>query len=78
VGKLQGEGETTWKTRRRWEGVTDVKQEIGSGGDWIYLAREKQVAGSCEHGNEQSGTVNARNFLPSYRTVGLRRTAPYS
>jgi len=64
----------TWKTRRRWEGVTEVKQEIGSGGeDWIYLAQEKQVEGSCEHGNEHSATVNSRNFLSSYRTVGLRR-----
>ena len=33
----------------------------------------KQVAGCCEHGNEHSGTINARNFLSSYRTVGLRR-----
>jgi len=28
----KGWGELTWKYRRRWEGVTEVKQEIGWGG----------------------------------------------
>jgi hypothetical protein len=44
VGKSQrGEGELTWKTRRSWEGVTEVEQEIGWGGeDWIYLAQENK------------------------------------
>jgi len=70
VGKPLRGKRLTWKTRRRLVGVHEVKQEIRwDGEDWIYLPQEKQVAGCCEHGNEHSGTVNARSVLPSYRTA---------
>jgi hypothetical protein len=28
--------------------------------DWINLAQDGQVAGSCEHGNEPSGSIKCR------------------
>ena len=41
-------------------------QEVGEGcGDWMELA---QVAGTCEYGDEPSGSKNAGNFLTSCRT----------
>jgi hypothetical protein len=36
-----------------WEGV-----------DWIYLAQDRPVAGSCEYGNESSGSMKGE-FLNS-------------
>jgi hypothetical protein len=40
------------------------RREIGFGGvDWIHLAQDGQVAGSCEHGNEPSGSIKCREFL---------------
>jgi hypothetical protein len=40
-------------------------REIGFGDvDWIHLAQDKvQVAGSCEHGNEPSGSIKCGEFL---------------
>jgi hypothetical protein len=31
------------------------------------------VAGTCECGNEPSGSINARNFLTSYKPVSFSR-----
>jgi hypothetical protein len=39
-------------------------QEVGCGGmDWIELAQIETVAGTCECGNEPSGTVKYGEFL---------------
>ena len=35
-------------------------QEVGGGGDWMELA---QVAGTCEYGNEFSGSIKCGEFL---------------
>ena len=53
--------------RRRWEDNIKMDlQEVGRGcGDWMELA---EVAGTCEYGDEHSGSKNAGNFLTSYRT----------
>jgi hypothetical protein len=41
-------------------------REIGFGDvDWIHLA-QGHVAGSCEHGNEPSGSIKCGNFLTSW------------
>jgi len=42
----------------------------GSGGmDWIDLVQERgQVAGSCECGNEPSGSIKCGKFLDWMRT----------
>jgi len=38
-------------------------QEVGCGGmDWIKLA-QGQVTGTCECGNEPSGSINCGEFL---------------
>jgi hypothetical protein len=38
--------------------------EIGFGDvDWIHWAQDRQVAGSCEHGNEPSGSIKCGEFL---------------
>ena len=40
-------------------------QEVGCGGkEWIDLAQERgPVAGSCEFGNEPSGSIKCGKFL---------------
>jgi hypothetical protein len=48
------------KERDHWEDQ-DIKmnfREIGWGGlDWIVLAQDRDLGGSCEHGNEPSGSI---------------------
>jgi hypothetical protein len=31
--------------------------------DWIELAQDRDVAGTCECGNEPSGSINCGKFL---------------
>jgi hypothetical protein len=38
------------------------------GMDWIQLAQDRQVAGTCECGNEPSGSIN---FLANCKPVSL-------
>jgi hypothetical protein len=38
-------------------------QEVGWGLDRVDVLRIKQVAGSCERGNEPSGSIKCREFL---------------
>jgi hypothetical protein len=49
------------RPRRRWEDNIKMDlQEVGGGyGDWME---------TCEYGNELSGSINAGNFLTSYKT----------
>jgi hypothetical protein len=35
--------------------------------DWIYLAQDRKVAGSCECGNELSGSINCGEFFDCLR-----------
>jgi hypothetical protein len=54
------------KPRRRWEGNIKMDlQKVGFGGvDWIELVQDMgQVAGSCECGNEPSGSIKWGEFL---------------
>jgi hypothetical protein len=37
--------------------ILDLKEIGWSGVDWIHLPRQRPVAGSCEHGNDVSGSV---------------------
>ena len=45
-------------------------QEMGCGGmDWIDLAEgQGQVAGTCDSGNEPSGSIKCREYLDQLRT----------
>jgi len=37
--------------------------------DWMELAQDKdRLGGTCEYGDEPSGSINAGNFLTSCRT----------
>jgi hypothetical protein len=36
------------------------------------------VAGFCEHGNELYGSIQGGDFLTTWATVSLARTAPWS
>jgi hypothetical protein len=49
----------------RWvDNVRIDLQEVGCGYmDWIGLAKDRQVADSCECGNEPSGSVECGEFL---------------
>ena len=45
-------------------------QEVGSGCmDWIDLAQDRgQVAGTCECGNERSGSIKCGEFFDGLKT----------
>jgi hypothetical protein len=64
VGKPEGR-RPLGRPRRRWKDNIKVDlREIGFGDvDWIRLALEGQVASSCEHGNEPSGSIKCGEFL---------------
>ena len=48
-------------------------QEVGCGGiDWIELAQDREVEGTCECGNEFSGSIKCREFLDSMKPVGFQ------
>jgi hypothetical protein len=53
------------RTRLRWEDNIKMElQEVGCGGeDWIDVAQDRQVAGTCECGDEPSGSIKCREFL---------------
>jgi hypothetical protein len=53
---------TLERPRRRWEDNNKIDlQEVGCGGmNWTELA---QVAGTCECGNELSGSIKCGEFL---------------
>jgi hypothetical protein len=69
VGKPEGR-RPLGRLRRRWEDnikmdLQVVEGVVGTG--WSGL-RIGQVAGTCEYGNELSGSINGGNFLTSCKT----------
>jgi hypothetical protein len=62
ISKFDGKG-PSGRPRRRWEDHLDVKGcELGSSG-----SRQDPVAGSCENGNEPSGSIKGGEFLEQLR-----------
>jgi hypothetical protein len=49
------------------------KLVVSSGLD-TFSSGQTTVVGSCEHGNEPSGSAKSGNFLTNQVTVGLSRT----
>ena len=64
VGKLEGK-RSLGRPRRRWEDNIKMDlQEVGYGAmDWIDGSGYGQVAGTCDCGNEPSGSVKCGEFL---------------
>jgi hypothetical protein len=64
VGKTEGK-RPLGRPRCRWEDNNKMDlQEVGCGGmDWIGLDQDRQVAGTCECGNEHSATIKYGEFL---------------
>jgi hypothetical protein len=64
VGRPEGR-RPLGRPRRRWKDNIKMNlREIGFGDvDWIYLAQDRDMAGSCEHGNEPSGSIKCGEFL---------------
>jgi hypothetical protein len=64
VGKTEGK-RSLGRSRRRWEDNIKVDLEVGCEGmGWIHLAQDKgQVEGTCECGNEPSGSIKCGEFL---------------
>jgi len=70
VGKPEGK-RPLGRPRRRWgDNINMDLHEVGGGcGDWMELAeRQGQVAGTCEYGDEPSGSKNTGHFLTSCKT----------
>jgi hypothetical protein len=65
VGKPEGK-RPLGRPRRRWEdNIKRDLQEVGGGcGDWMERAQDRDI-GTCEYGNELSGSINAGNCLNS-------------
>jgi len=63
VGKPEGK-KPLGRPRRRWQDNIKMDfQEVG-GIDWIELAQgDRQAAGTCECGNELSGSIKCGEFL---------------
>ena len=67
MGKHEGKI-SLGRPKRRWEENTKMDlHEVGCGGHGLDRAGsgKRQVAGSCECGNEPLGSINAGNFLTS-------------
>jgi hypothetical protein len=65
VGKPEGK-RPIGRPRRRWVDNTELDlREIGwDGMDWIELAQDRdQWRGSCEHGDEPSGSLKLLGFF---------------
>jgi hypothetical protein len=45
----------TWNYNSKW---MDLECE-----DWIYVTKDRQIAGNCEHINEASESVNSCDFI---------------
>ena len=44
-------------------------QEVACGGvDWIELAQNRELAGTCDCGNEPSGSIKCGEFLDYLKT----------
>jgi hypothetical protein len=64
VGKPEGK-RPLGRPWRRWEdNIKANLRVVGCGGmDWIELAQDRDVAGTCDCGNEPSGSIKCGEFL---------------
>ena len=63
MGKPEGK-RPLGRPRYRWDSNIKMDLQEGCGGmDWIDLAQDRDVAGTCECSNEPSGCVKCREFL---------------
>jgi hypothetical protein len=64
VGKPEGKRPLGRPRRTLEDNIKMDVQEVGCGVlDWIGLAQNRQVAGTCECGNEPSGSIKCEEFL---------------
>jgi hypothetical protein len=68
------------RPRRRW--MNNIKTdliEIGwDGVEWVNLAQNMELlGGSCEHGDEPLGSINADKFLSGCTIGGFSRRAQF-
>ena len=65
VGKPEGK-RPLGRPRHRWEDNIEMDlEEVGRGcGDWMELAQDRgELVGTCEYGNELSGSIKCGEFL---------------
>jgi len=73
MGKPEG-NRPLGRPRRMWEDNIKMDfQEVGGGrGDWMELAQDRDSwRGTCGYGEGLWGSINAVNFLTSYKVYWL-------
>jgi hypothetical protein len=69
VGKPEGKRPLGKPRRTLEDNIKKDVQEVGCGVmDWIGLAQNRQVASTCECGNEASGSIKCEEFLDWLQT----------
>jgi len=65
VGKPEGKRPLGRPRRRMEDNIKMDLQEVGGGcGDWMELAQDRdRLGGTCEYGDEPSGSKKCREFL---------------
>jgi len=38
-------------------------RKVGGGGDWMELTQDRDDGGTCEYGDEHSGSIKCEEFL---------------
>jgi hypothetical protein len=72
VGKPEGK-RPLGRPRRRWvdNSKIDLREIRWDGMNWIDLAQDRTMEGSCEHGDEPSGSIKCWELLEWLRNWQL-------
>jgi hypothetical protein len=78
VGKDQGQ-RSTGRPTRRWKDHIDLQKTGYYGMDWIHVAQNREVGGSCKHSNEYlcATKFRALEWLRNYQLI-KKDSAPQS
>jgi hypothetical protein len=62
VGKPEGK-RTLGRPRHRWEDIKmNLRKIEWEGVDWMHMAQDRPVEGSCDHSNKPLGSIKDDGF----------------